>query len=1070
MKTKTTFLLLGLILGLTTLLNAQNKNETWQIKWDNPKSFIENNGQFKLYQSNEKVLFAYDNGSTMIYFTKKGVRYSFLKRWPATDKDEQVLEEGTKENSAEAWEEKEEAKNKMDFETDVAGFDWLNASNEVQVMGSEETNDYHSYPIKQQDGTDKTINFIKGYKKIIYKNIYPAIDVEFEFHPVEGIRYSVILHKGADFSKFKMLYSKNITINYEGNIIIPTKFGDITEHAPLSFYAGNKENIIKSGFTKDRNIISFNLEGYNNSQEVIIDPWIQTPTLTNSNGVWECERDALGNVYIIGGDMPMKLQKYNSAGALQWTYNTPWDTASYWLGTLATDLQGNSYITAGSIADLKKINTTNNVVWSYSAPAHSANEFWDIAFNCDQTKLIVGGTKGNMTQLQGAIFKINSNNGNIIDTIDVGWGNMLGIPPSINEVRSITSSSNSRVYFLTLDTIGSISENFNSSSQPFFRINSTYNLAYKCEYYRPNNGNAGIKAIKANGNFVYTQNGAYVHKRSLSTGAILATVNIPGGNSTSTMGQNQVGNSGIDIDSCGNVYVGSSNKVIKYDANLNILDTVNTTYTVSDVAVSTGGNVIICGTTGTNSSMNRTGYVQSLNMSACKPMPLYCCNANVYPAGPFCIDNAPVTLIPDQSGGTWSGTGVNPTTGVFNPAVAGIGTHTIIYTLACGSSSTVIKVDSCPKVCKDTIGNIFVSGGTAPYSWQEWAPADTTPITNQTECTACGYTWNSLVNQCLNGMSPATSCNNPPHWSTFATGSFLPPSAQFPLRVIDTNGRSVIIDSLGSLSYCGQCETVYLTITNITNAGCLGSSNGSFSASVSGGIPPYKLTLKLAGNTIAFYNNVTSMQTFTGLAAGNYTLNIIDNDSCMKSTAIIISVNPLPGPAGNISGPSVVNQGQTGVSYSVPIISNATSYVWTFPQGVTIVSGNNTNSIVVNFSANSASGIITVYGNNSCGYGVSSPVFPVTILTGIDNVPPFVINFYPNPTNGTITIEMNNNPNEPLTMNVYNIIGELIFKTPLANEHQQSFNFKGFANGIYYLKISGTKFNKIEKLIIQKID
>jgi len=55
-------------------------------------------------------------------------------------------------------------------------------------------------------------------------------------------------------------------------------------------------------------------------------------------------------------------------------------------------------------------------------------------------------------------------------------------------------------------------------------------------------------------------------------------------------------------------------------------------------------------------------------------------------------------------------------------------------------------------------------------------------------------------------------------------------------------------------------------------------------------------------------------------------------------------------------------------------------------------------------------------------------------------------------------------------MKVYNILGEMIFDTPLGIERQQTFDFKRFANGLYYVKISGNKLNKIEKLLIQKID
>jgi hypothetical protein len=92
-----------------------------------------------------------------------------------------------------------------------------------------------------------------------------------------------------------------------------------------------------------------------------------------------------------------------------------------------------------------------------------------------------------------------------------------------------------------------------------------------------------------------------------------------------------------------------------------------------------------------------------------------------------------------------------------------------------------------------------------------------------------------------------------------------------------------------------------------------------------------------------------------------------------------VTVTPLPDAAGLISGSAVVCQGENGVAFDVPAIANATGYVWTLPTGATIATGTNTNSITVNFSASATSGNITVRGTNSCGSGVVSNNFAVTV-------------------------------------------------------------------------------------------
>jgi len=101
------------------------------------------------------------------------------------------------------------------------------------------------------------------------------------------------------------------------------------------------------------------------------------------------------------------------------------------------------------------------------------------------------------------------------------------------------------------------------------------------------------------------------------------------------------------------------------------------------------------------------------------------------------------------------------------------------------------------------------------------------------------------------------------------------------------------------------------------------------------------------------------------------------------------TVNPLPGEAGPISGPIQVHQGETGVEYSIPFISQATSYSWSVPTGVTITSTSNNDTIIVDFGLTAQSGNIIVYGTNDCGDGVADTL---AIVVGYDISGPFYYN------------------------------------------------------------------------------
>jgi large repetitive protein len=105
---------------------------------------------------------------------------------------------------------------------------------------------------------------------------------------------------------------------------------------------------------------------------------------------------------------------------------------------------------------------------------------------------------------------------------------------------------------------------------------------------------------------------------------------------------------------------------------------------------------------------------------------------------------------------------------------------------------------------------------------------------------------------------------------------------------------------------------------------------------------------------------------------------------CYNAGSVTITVNPLPVPAGTISGLAAVCQGQNSVTYTVPTITNATSYVWTLPSGATGTS--TTNSIAVSYGTSAVSGNITVKGNNACGNGTTSTlaitVNPLPVAAG----------------------------------------------------------------------------------------
>jgi gliding motility-associated-like protein len=121
-------------------------------------------------------------------------------------------------------------------------------------------------------------------------------------------------------------------------------------------------------------------------------------------------------------------------------------------------------------------------------------------------------------------------------------------------------------------------------------------------------------------------------------------------------------------------------------------------------------------------------------------------DATITPVGPFCANNSAITLKAATSGGVWSGSGItNPVTGVFNPAVAGPGLHTITYQVTDGNGCSGVDTEQI-RVYEVPVANISTgsianlcpgatiqldgqpSGGTMPYA-HLWS-GDTAPLNN----------------------------------------------------------------------------------------------------------------------------------------------------------------------------------------------------------------------------------------------------------------------------------------------------------------------------------------------------
>lgn len=278
-------------------------------------------------------------------------------------------------------------------------------------------------------------------------------------------------------------------------------------------------------------------------------------------------------------------------------------------------------------------------------------------------------------------------------------------------------------------------------------------------------------------------------------------------------------------------------------------------------------------------------------------------DATINPAGPFCLTDPAINLSGTQSGGTWSGTGItSAANGTFDPATAGIGTHTITYAIngVCGDSQTLdILVIDTANTTINTVGPFCVNAGTitltAAMSGGTWSGTGITNATTGTFDPAVAGPGTHTITYTIGGncgnSSTTTIVVNPLPTVTFTVDNpngCTPVSATLTNTTPTTASASWIINgnnvSNNTTSYTGiysipGCYDVELTITD--NTGCVNSATVNSMICVAG-IPVADFSFSPTDATI-----LNPVVNFTNQSSGatNYIWNFGDSTT---ST----SVNP----------------------------------------------------------------------------------------------------------------------------------------------------------------------------------
>lgn len=392
--------------------------------------------------------------------------------------------------------------------------------------------------------------------------------------------------------------------------------------------------------------------------------------------------------------------------------------------------------------------------------------------------------------------------------------------------------------------------------------------------------------------------------------------------------------------------------------NGNTVATNVNSYTVNATSLLTGSNTLTLSATDTTSLSKTTLPTSTVTWTITKSTSGTVATLAAF--SPVCTNSSTFTLFGGLPlGGVYSGTGVSG--GMFNPAAAGAGTHTITYTVLGVSASQNIVVNAAPVIGGSSSATFCQGGsvtltasGAQTYSWSPSTGLNTTigssvsasPSSNTT------YVVTATQNGCTSTKSIPVSVSTPPTLSSSSNTSVCPGTSTTltiagansyvwtPASTLNTNtGSSVLASPAASTTYtvtgtgsngCTASKTIAVAVNSqasINISGITSICNGSSASLVASGAQSYTWSPSTGLNTTSGAS-VTATPAVTTTYTVNGTLN-----GCSGTQTVVVSVGSL----GNVT--TTANTFICTGSNTTLSANGATSYTWAPSTGLNATTG-----------------------------------------------------------------------------------------------------------------------------------
>ncbi|MDQ3046049.1 MAG: T9SS type A sorting domain-containing protein [Bacteroidota bacterium] len=403
--------------------------------------------------------------------------------------------------------------------------------------------------------------------------------------------------------------------------------------------------------------------------------------------------------------------------------------------------------------------------------------------------------------------------------------------------------------------------------------------------------------------------------------------------------------------------------------------------------------------------------------------------------------------------------------------------------------------------------------------------AGTTTVTVAAGPSALGVTTTNSSCSAANGvLAIGTTTGGTGPYTYSVNGGAFTSSTSYPGLIAGT--YSVIVQDANGCQFSASGTIVNnpgptaMAVTT-ANSACGGSTGSVSIGTVTGGTPAYTYSF----NGSAF----TAVTSYTGLAAGTYTVTVKDANGCLFTTNPVVGNTSAPTALGVTSTNS--NCGNSDGSVTIGAATGGTSpYTYSFngsPYGsvttftglasgtypvsvqdasgcifTTSISVNNTGSTPSTpsvtqsglvLTSSSATGNqwylngtlipgetgqnLTVTSNGvysvvvTTGGCSSSASAPLTITSvGVDQMNnPYFLNIYPNPNDGNFIISFSSNDISSYTVELTNALGQLIYREELkdySGTYSKKMSVVEYGKGVYMVSLTNAKKETIKKIIV----